>query len=130
MKFLSKISALSLAFLVLLSTLSFTVDQHYCGDFLVDISFFGDADGCGMEISKAAKKNCCSDEKLSFDGQDELQFQFVSIKSFSTPDFTITHHFDWMPSKTLYSEGSIYYKEFPPPDIPKNFQAEYQVFII
>ena len=50
-KLVFKIASFLLAVLVCLSTLSFTVDKHYCGDFLVDVSFTGDASDCGMEKS-------------------------------------------------------------------------------
>jgi len=49
----TKITSSLLALLVLLSTLSFTVESHYCGDFLVDVSYVGQADGCGMEKSSS-----------------------------------------------------------------------------
>ena len=34
-----KIASVSVALLVLFSTMSFSVDMHYCGDHLVDFSF-------------------------------------------------------------------------------------------
>ena len=75
-KLVFKIASISLAFLVLFSTLSFTVEKHYCGDFLVDVAYVGHADGCGMEMdarSKTTKKSCCKDELHKIEGQDELQ---------------------------------------------------------
>ena len=71
-----KISSIILAFSVLFSTFSFTVEKHYCGDFLVDVSYVGQADGCGMEKSSSInefKKKCCRDEVHKIDGQDKLQ---------------------------------------------------------
>ena len=62
-----KITSMLMAFVVLFSTMSFTIDMHYCGDTLVDTSVFGKAHSCGMEMKKTdstsdrsiAKKNCC-----------------------------------------------------------------------
>ena len=75
--FLLKIASVFLAFSVLFSTFSFTVEKHFCGEFLVDVSYFGEAKGCGMETAaKMAfkkKKNCCKDEVFQIEGQDELQ---------------------------------------------------------
>ena len=76
-----KISSISMAVVVLLSTLSFTVEAHYCGDTLVDSSLFQEAESCGMEMQKStyedgcsvSMKNCCSDEQLVLDGQKELK---------------------------------------------------------
>ena len=70
------ITSISLAFLVLLSTFSFTVEKHYCGDFLMDVSYVGHAEGCGMEKDASLKNNkkpCCKDEVHKIEGQDELQ---------------------------------------------------------
>ncbi|MCR8668995.1 hypothetical protein NO995_15015 [Aestuariibaculum sp. M13] len=75
-----KIMAISMAFVVLFTTMSFTVDMHYCGDTLVEMAVFHEAKGCGMEMDTPStdacaitKKNCCDDKQLIVDGQDELQ---------------------------------------------------------
>ena len=79
-KVFGKIFASILAVLVLFSTLSFTVDQHFCGGFLVDSAVFTKANICGMEMSSATsaeasitKEPCCANKKLEVKGQDELQ---------------------------------------------------------
>ena len=81
-----KIMSLVMAFVVLCSTLSFTVNMHYCGDTLVETAIFNKAKGCGMEMQNPTsnncsitKKNCCNDEQLVVDGQDELQIQFDTL---------------------------------------------------
>ena len=75
-----------MVFVVLFSTMSFTVNMHYCGDTLVETAVFHKAEGCGMEMDKPStdgcaitKKNCCNDEQSVVDGQDELQIQVDSI---------------------------------------------------
>ncbi len=78
---LRKISSVAMAFVVLLSTLSFTVEAHYCGDTLVDSSLFSAAESCGMEMEAepqlegcaVSMKDCCSDEQLVLDGQKDLK---------------------------------------------------------
>ena len=74
-----------MAFVVLFSTMSFTFNMHYCGDTLVETAIFHKAKGCGMEMEKPStdgcsitKKNCCDDEQLVVDGQDDLQFDKIS----------------------------------------------------
>ena len=75
-----------MTFVVLFSTMSFTVNMHYCGEILVETAVFHKAKGCGMEMQKPStegcaitKKNCCSDEQLVVDGQDELKLQVDKI---------------------------------------------------
>ena len=87
-----------MAFVVLFSTLSFTVNMHYCGGTLVETAIFNKAKGCGMEMQKPSsndngcsitKKNCCNDEQLIVDGQDELQLQ-VDIISIEQQVFLVS----------------------------------------
>ena len=81
-----KILATVMAFVVLFSTMSFTVDMHFCGDTLVATSMFQKATGCGMEMEKPAaegcafvKSNCCKDKQMIIDGQDEMQLSIATI---------------------------------------------------
>ena len=70
-----------MAVVVLFSTTSFTMHMHYCGDTLVDKSYFVKAESCGMETPgpvlpsdcETVKKDCCSEDQLTFEGQDELK---------------------------------------------------------
>ena len=85
-QFFHKIMSLVMAFVVLFSTMSFTINMHYCGDTLVETAIFQKAKGCGMEMEKPStegcsiiKKNCCDEEQLAFEGQDELQLQVDKI---------------------------------------------------
>ncbi len=128
-----KITFFVLALLVLFSTVSFTVEKHFCGEFLMDVSFTGNAADCGMEMEKVAttkKKGCCKDEVHQIEGQDELQ-------QFSFEDFDLekqkfvvafTHSY-----QALFLEKNTkkdFYKDFSPPDIPEDYQAFFQVYII
>ncbi|WP_411895126.1 HYC_CC_PP family protein [Winogradskyella sp. A2] len=81
-----KIMSFAMAFVVLFSTMSFTINMHYCGDTLVETAIFQKAKGCGMEMEKPSskgcaitKKDCCKNEQSLVDGQDELQFQVDNI---------------------------------------------------
>jgi len=75
-----------MAFVVLCSTMSFTVNMHYCGDKLVETTVFKSLKGCGIDMQKSTpedcvfnKKSCCEDKHLAVEGQDELQLQFNKI---------------------------------------------------
>ena len=75
-----------MAIVVLFSTMSFTIHMHYCGDSLVETAIFQKAKGCGMEMDNPSTegcsikvKDCCSDEQLKIDGQDELQLTFDKL---------------------------------------------------
>lgn len=127
-----KISSLSLAFLVLLSTFSFTVDKHYCGDFLVDVSFTGKAKGCGMDVDDTSPKmkNCCKDEIQKIEGQDELQQTTVQDFTFQKQQFLVSFVSLYQNLFVEVDEHINFYKDFSPPDIPQDYQSLYQVYII
>lgn len=85
-KNIHKCLSIVMAFVVLVSTMSFTVNMHFCGDTLVETVIFKNAKGCGMEMGKTStegcsvvKKNCCKNEQSLVDGQDELQLHVDNI---------------------------------------------------
>ncbi len=128
-----KISSSLLAFLMLFSTLSFTVEKHYCGDFLVDVSFTGETEGCGMAMNKTAaiqKKNCCKDEVHQVEGQDELQLQDVENITFQKQQFLTAFVISYQNVFVLPRSNTKFYKDFSPPDIPLDYQVAYQSFLI
>jgi hypothetical protein len=99
---LHKIMSFLMAFVVLFSTLSFTIDMHYCGDTLVETAIFHKAKGCGMESQNPStegctkvKKNCCDDKQLMVDGQNELQIQVDQI-SFEQQVFIASFVYTYM----------------------------------
>ena len=54
-----------MALLVFISTLSISIEKHYCGDHLVDVSIFADVQKCGMEEADQGAilmtQSCCKD---------------------------------------------------------------------
>ena len=127
------ITSISLAFLVLLSTFSFTVEKHYCGDFLMDVSYVGHAEGCGMEkdlSSKTIKKPCCKDEVHKIEGQDELQKTVADVFDFKVPNVQIASA---AVMKELFVEivsNKPQFHDFSPPDISLDYQVLFQSFLI
>lgn len=110
-----------MALVVLFSTMSFTVDMHYCGDILVETAVFQKAKGCGMEMESPStegcaitKKNCCSDEQIAVDGQDELQLS-VDKMSFEQQVFVASFIYTYMDLFEGLDENIISYKEYKPP---------------
>lgn len=128
-----KISVLTLSLLMICSTMSFAVEKHFCGEFLVDVSFTGQAEGCGMKSDDTVSqimKNCCKDEMHHIEGQDELQQHSVDDFNLEKQQFLTAFVISY---KDLFIENESQkssYKDFSPPDIPKDFQVAYQTFLI
>ncbi|MDN3596350.1 HYC_CC_PP family protein [Zunongwangia endophytica] len=132
---LGNISALVLAVLVLFSTLSFTVDQHFCGKKLVDSSVFKKAKTCGMEMvstsSEASVKteSCCTNKKLEVKGQDELKHSFDNLDFQQQLFITGFVYFYWQIFE-ISEPDFIPFKDYSPPKLVCNIQLQDQVFRI
>jgi hypothetical protein len=127
-----KIAAFTLAFLVLFSTFSFTVEKHYCGDFLLDVSFSVENIGCGMIVDgvvSTKKKKCCTLEVHEIEGQDELQSHKIDKLTFEKEQFLTA--FVYFQNYFVGTEfKNSFYKDFSPPDISVNYQVLHQTFLI
>ncbi|WP_223270736.1 HYC_CC_PP family protein [Subsaximicrobium wynnwilliamsii] len=130
-----RIFSLLMAFFVLLSTVSFTIGKHFCGDELIDVSVFVQADHCGMAMESdknlvPEKKSCCNDEfevvkgqdKLKITKYDDLQFdQQFFLSSFAYPYNKL---FEGVPLQI------IPHKNYSPPNLIADIQVLDQVFLI
>lgn len=126
-----KIITFTLALLVLISTLSFSVEKHFCGDFLVDMTFFIDAEKCTMETRDIMKKKlCCKDVVDVVLGQDELKlasledFEFKQQQLFTSFVFSYYKIFENLPN-TIISLN-----DYSPPSLIFDIQVLDQVFLI
>ena len=116
-----KIMSFTMAFVVLFSTMSFTINMHYCGDTLVESAMFHKAKGCGMEMQKPStegcaitKKNCCNDEQLVVDGQDELQLQMDTL-SFEKQLFIASFVYTYINGFDGLDNNVTSYEAYEPP---------------
>lgn len=112
-----------MAFVVLLSTMSFTINMHYCGDNLVETAVFQKAKGCGMEMQNPTtegcaitKKNCCEDQQLLVDGQDELQFQIDKL-SFEQQLFIASFFYAYSNIFEDLEKNVVFYEDYKPPRV-------------
>ncbi|MBD3626524.1 hypothetical protein [Cyclobacterium sp.] len=79
MKAFQKIATLFLSLIVLLSSMSFTLNRHLCMGEIEKVSLFKEVKACKMHAkschddkSESSKKDCCENEQLIVQGQDEL----------------------------------------------------------
>jgi len=131
-----KIMSLLMAFVVFFSTLSFTVNMHYCGDTLVDTAIFHKAKGCGMEMQKPStegcaitKKNCCDDEQLIVDGQNELQLQVDTI-SFEQQLFVASFVYTYISLFQGLDKNISSYEEYIPPLVIRQLYKIDETYLI
>ncbi|AUS05965.1 HYC_CC_PP family protein [Pseudotamlana carrageenivorans] len=131
-----KIMSVLMAFVVLFSTLSFTLNMHYCGDNLVETAIFHKAKGCGMEMQNPltegcsiTKKNCCNDVQLLVDGQDELQLQLDKI-TFEQQVFIATFVYTYINLFEGLDNNVSSYEEYKPPLVIKEIFKIDETYLI
>lgn len=134
-KSIHKIFSFAIALLVLLSTISFTMEKHFCGDTLIDVAIFSKANSCGMDMDVISnvspeKKNCCKDELAFVKGQDKLKKTSIEDLHLDQQFFltafiySFTNQFEGLP------EQVIPHKDYSPPNLVADIQVLDQVFII
>jgi len=132
-----KIVSLAMAFVVLFSTMSFTVNMHYCGDTLVDTAIFHKAQGCGMEMDKPStqegcsitKKNCCDEKQLAIEGQDELQLQVDKI-TFEQQLFIASFVYTYIYLSVDVDNNVSSYEEYEPPVVIRHIYKIDETYLI
>ncbi len=132
-----KISSITLALLIVLSTTTFAVEKHFCGDFLVDVSFFGEADSCFSEVDfgcieteKITKKSCCKDELQFLDGQNNLKKASDDEVSFEQQNKFVDFCYSTDLLTKKIPDAFVPYGDYEPPKIIKDIQIFYEVYII
>jgi len=123
-----------LALLVLLSTLSFTIDKHFCGEILVDSALFTKAKTCGMEMDNTQetglKKSCCKDEVDIIKGQDELKLTSFDNLKFQEQVFITSFVYSYIYPVIELKEKEITFDDYPPPLIVKTIYKLDEVYLI
>ncbi len=131
-----KIASILMASVVLLSTMSFTIDMHYCGGTLVDTAIFSKAKTCGMEMEKPStkncaitKKNCCSDKQVVIDGQDELKLS-LDVLSFEQQQFITSFIHTCVNLFESVEEDFNSYRDYAPPLVVKELYKIDETYLI
>ena len=126
-----------MSFVVLFSTMSFTIDMHYCGDTLVETAIFHKAKGCGMEMDATSnnsecsivKKNCCKEEQIVVKGQKELKISFDKL-TFDQQVFVSCFAYSYINLFNGLDKKVIPFEVYVPPLISKDIHVLDQVFLI
>ena len=129
----TKIGAVLMTLIVLLSTMSFTIHQRYCSGNLVDTTLFIESESCKIVVQSdccTITEECCDHEKIVIDGQKELPSKIVEdiliIKQYfvaNSPNLFI-EKYNFKANKVIYN------KKYIPPSLIFNKQIIHQIFII
>jgi hypothetical protein len=129
----TKIGAVLMTLIVLLSTMSFTINQRYCDGDLVDTTLFLKSDSCKIVVKSDCceiTEECCDHEQIIIDGQKELPSRIVVETPIVNQYFVINSVKLHLEKYDFQSENRIFYKKYIPPSLVFNKQIVHQVFII
>jgi hypothetical protein len=130
-----KVFSVSLALIVLVSTMSFTIEKHFCGNILVETAVFTEVSGCGMDMSKfktteSEKNDCCKNEVEAVKGQENLKITSFDDLKFQQQLFFATYVYAFVNLFEGLSEQIIPHKNYSPPNLVADIHVLDQVFII
>ncbi len=133
--YLHKVFSVTLSFLVLFSTLSLTIEKHFCGDVLVDVAVFTQTEKCADDLpeideTRIVKKTCCKDETHvieglnqlttnSFEDLNDLQKQVLAAYTYS-----YINAIEGLPTSVILNKG------YSPPIRIKDIQLLDETFLI
>ena len=127
-----------MTFVVLFSTMSFSISEHFCGDKLVDTSYFFAADACNMmdmqmpissDECQIEKEDCCTDNNQFIQGSSEVQ-TIVSSLNLEQQVFLLSFVYTYINVMEDLDNNPIPFKYYSPPIIVKDIQVLDNVFLI
>lgn len=121
-----------MSFLLLFSTLSFTVDMHFCGHALVDFGIYHEAEGCGMSMDDdlMVAFGCCDDVEWTVDGQDELQTASSQSQPAPAAMALLAPQALFCFEPLAFRTRLAPYSEYAPPRLVPDRTVRYQRFLI
>jgi hypothetical protein len=129
-----KLISVTMALLVLISTLSFSIEKHYCGDDLIDVAIFSDTQKCESEPadkgSRLMTQSCCKDVVHFLEGQDELSLEKTKVFNTNQKVFTMSFAYVFSGLNSLETQSNITFKHYIPPKVVRDIQALHAVFLI
>jgi len=126
--------SVAMALLVLISTLSLSIEKHYCGDHLVDVAFFTDVQKCGMEAADTdtvlTKNSCCKDVVDLLEGQDELSLEKTKNLNTNQKAFIMSFASVFSGLNLLEPQKKKQFEHYSPPKVVQDIQVLNEVFLI
>ncbi len=123
--------------LLLLSTISWKVEKHYCMGRLMNVALFTDAETCGMDMAMSMSENswgetknsCCDDEVIFVDGQDDLKISFNDL-NVEQQSFLIVLTHTYLGAFQDVRQKPVPHEQYPPPLLIKDIQLLDEVYLI
>ncbi|PCH78421.1 MAG: hypothetical protein COB98_00545 [Flavobacteriaceae bacterium] len=135
-KLITYIVSLSMAMIVLVSTMSFTVNIRYCDENVVATTLNSNDDPCSTNDLKTLEdccipqKDCCQDTEIVFDGHEELRIQISKEIKIQKALLYALLVDPFYPLYKVALSKHLQYTNYAPPIIIRDRQLIHQVFLI
>lgn len=122
---LKKASHIFLSALLLISTMGMAVSKHYCGENLVSVSFYGEADSC------CGDSDCCHNENQNYKVKDDFSApQISNIPALAEFDIFVQQIiYDYTETWEPKSRFPVFTDLPPPPKIQKTLALK-QLYLL
>ncbi|SIQ88613.1 hypothetical protein SAMN05421797_10455 [Maribacter ulvicola] len=125
-----------MAMLLLLSTISWTVEKHLCMGRVIDVALFDHAEDCGMmtglsswQDTPSVNSVCCNDEAFTMQGQDDLTHNLSKL-DFSQQILLVSFASTYLGLFENSVEKNTLFNSYPPPVLEEDLNILHQVFLI
>lgn len=124
-----------LSFLVLFSTLSLTIEKHFCGDTLIDVAVFTKADMCGPQSpdedhGNRIKNSCCKNEKEVVSGIDQLVTNSIDDLDDLQQLVLFTYSYTYQQLFNELSQAVVPHRNYSPPLITQDIHVLHESYLI
>lgn len=122
-----------LALLVLVTTNSFAIEKHFCGERLIDTSVFAELEkcpGCSGTEEIPSESDCCKDIVDVLEGQDITTVKNIDDLDVDQQVFLVAFgnaFFSLFQPESKSPENLLHYD---PPTISFDLQSCYQIYLI
>ena len=130
-----KIVASLMSVVLLFSTVSLTIEKHFCGGDLVDVAIFTDgkklcADGHLEFKEMISETSCCKNTVEVLQGVDQLSNQDTEFQNLALDHPAVIFAVSYWLSQQHLPEPKITFRDYKVPLITKDIQVLHEVFLI
>lgn len=130
---MNKTFSVLLSLLILLSSLNFKLNAHYCGQRLVDIALFGEAEACPMSFESASSSKeapCCKNRDILIEGEDYLSSKSFDKQKVNNFEFLLVDLQYPLELLSIQANAVHFVEQYIPPLIEQDILLVVQSFLI
>lgn len=130
---MKKTFSVLLSLIILFSSLNFSLSAHYCGQTIIDVALFGEAEACPMAVEMNCdtdEKPCCADRDIIIEGEDYLsskRFEKQEVEKVEILLAELQYPIDLLLEE---KQTSFFSQHYTPPLIEQDITLAVQSFLL